>query len=182
MKIGVFGSAFNPPHMGHLSVIRQAMKHFDLILVAPSYRHAFGKVMPDFADRERMIKALFKHLPTDGAAVEFTDVERRIARLKGRAEPIYTFDLLSEVEKDNPDAAISFIVGPDNAANETWSRFYNGAEILKRWEVFVAKELLPIRSSDIRSILNANGEILEHLCPVEIQDIYKSIDTKGTAA
>lgn len=182
MKIGVFGSAFNPPHMGHLSVIRQAMDHFDLILVAPSYRHAFGKVMADFADRERMIKALFKHLPADGSTVELTDAERRIASRKGSAEPIYTFDLLSEVENNNPGATVSFIVGPDNAASETWRRFYKGAEILERWEVFVAKEVLHIRSSDIRSALNSKGDILEHLCPSEVQDIYKSINTKGTTA
>ena len=39
-KIAIFGSAFNPPTLGHLSVLER-LTHFDRILLLPSY-HMLG--------------------------------------------------------------------------------------------------------------------------------------------
>ncbi|MDF4536048.1 nicotinate-nicotinamide nucleotide adenylyltransferase, partial [Vibrio parahaemolyticus] len=46
-KIAVFGSAFNPPTLGHKSII-DSLGHFDLILLVPSIAHAWGKTMLDY--------------------------------------------------------------------------------------------------------------------------------------
>ncbi|HIB77351.1 MAG TPA: hypothetical protein EYO58_06995 [Flavobacteriales bacterium] len=44
--IAVFGSAFNPPHLGHMDVVRQCLSHVDQVLIVPSARHPFGKKWP----------------------------------------------------------------------------------------------------------------------------------------
>ncbi len=46
-KIAIFGSAFNPPSLGHKSVI-ESLSHFDLVLLEPSIAHAWGKNMLDY--------------------------------------------------------------------------------------------------------------------------------------
>ncbi|MEF1220429.1 nicotinate-nicotinamide nucleotide adenylyltransferase, partial [Photobacterium damselae] len=46
-QIAIFGSAFNPPTLGHLSVLER-LSQFDKVLVLPSYAHAWGKVMLDY--------------------------------------------------------------------------------------------------------------------------------------
>ena len=37
LKIAVFGSAFNPPHMGHADVVTQALAHFDRVILVPNF-------------------------------------------------------------------------------------------------------------------------------------------------
>ena len=54
MKIAVFGSAFNPPSLGHKSVIER-LSHFDKVLLVPSLSHAWGKEMLPFDTRIDMV-------------------------------------------------------------------------------------------------------------------------------
>lgn len=53
-KIAVFGSAFNPPTLGHKSII-DSLGHFDLILLVPSIAHAWGKTMLDYELRSQLV-------------------------------------------------------------------------------------------------------------------------------
>ena len=59
-KIAVFGSAFNPPSLGHKSVI-DSLSHFDLVLLVPSISHAWGKQMLSYEIRCELIDAFIRH-------------------------------------------------------------------------------------------------------------------------
>ena len=60
-KIAIFGSAFNPPSLGHKSVI-ESLSHFDLVLLEPSIAHAWGKNMLDYPTRCKMVDAFIKDM------------------------------------------------------------------------------------------------------------------------
>ena len=60
-KIAVFGSAFNPPSVGHKSVI-DSLTHFDQVLLLPSISHAWGKQMLDYDLRCELVDAFIQDL------------------------------------------------------------------------------------------------------------------------
>ena len=162
-KIGILGSAFNPPHLGHKDIIEQIHQDYDEILLVPSYRHAFGKNMVPYNDRLYMTSMLgqtfhaekhkrFKH----HAKIATSPIERELGQ--GSNTPVYTYDVLTELEKRYKIAGIksdlTFIVDPDNATHETWSKFYKGDEILRRWNLRSVSERIPIHSSIIRELIS----------------------------
>ncbi len=172
-KVAVFGSAFNPPHMGHADAVNQVLEHFDEVILVPSFAHAFGKSMAPFRLRVEMAAALVKHCGW-GVRVKVSDIEESIAARKLSSEPVYTFDVLEALENHNPDTHYTFIVGPDNAVNETWKKFFNAEEIDRRWGRWAAKEREPIRSTYIRKALKDGADIPQKICPATVLDTYKN--------
>lgn len=150
--IAVFGSAFNPPHRGHEDVIVQAAQKADSVLLVPSYCHAFGKQMAPYNIRFRMAEAMVSDM-AQSVPIQVSDIERKLSAQGEPSQPVYTYDVLNAVQSDFPDAAITFVLGPDNADPATWQRFYRAQDILDRWGIFVAQERIPIRSTLIRNKL-----------------------------
>lgn len=168
----VFGSAFNPPHMGHADVVEQALAVFDRVILVPSFAHAFGKTMAPFALRLAMAQALKTHSGW-GERVWVSDIEQDIAVKKEPSAAIYTFDVLSALEVLEPNHAFTFIVGPDNAEPATWAKFYKAEEIDKRWGRWVAQEQKAIRSTGIRTMINNKQCPPEAHCPSIIAEQYR---------
>ena len=159
-KIGVFGSAFNPPSLGHFDAIKQAAKVFDRIFLVPSAAHAFAKDMIPFHHRVAMLEHFVLEAAASEAIVpcklEVCAVE---AELFGRHpdKPVYTFDLLTHLETAFPDSELGYIRGPDNADPKVWSRYYKSADIDRRWNIFTVEERTDIRSTYIRDLLSSNS-------------------------
>ena len=148
--MGVFGSAFNPPTLGHLDVIQQAAPEFDVILLVPSASHAFSKHLESFEHRVAMLNAFLNDVSIERCQLELCTVEVQLHE-QSPDKPVYTFDLLEWLEEHHDQGArLGFIRGPDNAAPETWRRFYKAEEIEERWSLFTAKERLKVRSSLVR--------------------------------
>ena len=157
-RIAVFGSAFNPPHFGHLDVIRQCESWADLIILVPSYAHAFGKEMALFSQRMQMVEALLNKANKSSFKKEIlvSNIEQSIAKEKSKDNAsIYTFDVLEAFEKIYPCDQLFFVMGPDNAKPDTWNKFYKASEIEERWNIWTAKENLSIRSTNIRTYVEA---------------------------
>jgi len=173
-RIGIFGSAFNPPHRGHEDVIRQAADVMDLIIVVPNYRHAFGKQMAIFEHRLAMTKAMALGLPQK-ERVLVSDIEQKIFESRSTEKPVYTFDLLCALEVEHPEAQLNFIVGPDNANPSTWDTFYRSQDILDRWSIWAAKENINIRSTHIRKKLTEGGFPTKDECAPAVIDLLPSI-------
>lgn len=150
-KFAIFGSAFNPPSLGHKSII-DSLDHFDKVILVPSVSHAWGKKMLDFELRCKMVDLFIKDLGSD--KVTSSMVEKELHK-PGRS--VTTFDVLSEFEKQYPDTELTFIVGPDNFLN--FSKFSNYEKILTRWSVAVYPEKVNIRSTYIRENLKDNKPI-----------------------
>ncbi len=172
-KTAVFGSAFNPPHMGHADVINQVLAVFDRVIVVPSFTHAFGKTMAAYSLRLNLAQILVSSHPDWQQRVIVSDVEQTIATKKSGNEPVYTFDVLSKLEALRPSDKLVFVVGPDNAAPDTWAKFYKANEIDERWGRWEAQERKKIRSTAIRNKLKAGEKPSLEECPPVIWQAYQ---------
>lgn len=150
-KIAVFGSAFNPPTLGHKSVI-ESLDHFDRILLVPSIAHAWGKAMLDYSLRCRLLEAFIGDLALP--RVELAAVEPQILLPE---QSVTTYSLLNFLQQQWPEAQLTFVIGPDNLFQ--FAKFYQAQEILQRWSVMACPEKIKVRSTDIRQCLQEKKEI-----------------------
>ncbi|UUM33061.1 nicotinate-nicotinamide nucleotide adenylyltransferase [Vibrio japonicus] len=150
-KIAVFGSAFNPPTLGHKSVI-ESLSHFDKVLLLPSIAHAWGKDMLDYDERCALVDAFISDLDVDN--VERSTIEEKLYQ---PGESVTTFAVLQALEAQCEDCELTFVMGPDNLIN--FSKFYRAEEILKRWAVMACPEKVNVRSTDIRNALQIKADV-----------------------
>lgn len=114
MHIAVFGGAFDPPHLGHLTIARQLLqqKLTDEVWFLPARRHAFAKALsPDF-DRLAMLQLLLE----PAMRIETYELDHD--------EVSYTYRTLKALQKQHPEHRFSFIIGSDNIKNfDKWDHF-----------------------------------------------------------
>ncbi|MFW7524964.1 nicotinate-nicotinamide nucleotide adenylyltransferase [Vibrio ostreicida] len=150
-KIAVFGSAFNPPSLGHKSVI-DALGHFDRILLIPNIAHAWGKDMLDYSIRCQLVDAFIDDLGCE--RIGRSDVEERLYQ---PGESVTTFSVLTELQRLYPEDEITFVIGPDNLFK--FANFYKAEQIVSRWALLTCPQKLAIRSTDIRRAINDKKEV-----------------------
>jgi len=153
-KIAVFGSAFNPPSLGHKSVI-ESLSHFDQVLLLPSVAHAWGKQMLDYETRCEMVDLFIQDLNMSN--VVRSKVEETLYQ---PGENVTTYAVLSELQSNRPQDDFTFVIGPDNFFK--FAAFYNAELILSRWSVMACPEKVKVRSTMIRDKLT-NGESISDL-------------------
>jgi nicotinate-nucleotide adenylyltransferase len=156
MNIAVFGSAFNPPTRGHKDAIEYVLEHtkVDMVLLVPSFKHAFAKDMVDYETRLHMLKLFVEDIKSP--RVKDLALEHQIH--SDSDQPVYTYDLLSFMQRKlYPDAHLSFVIGPDNKAN--WHRFYKADEIEQTWSLIIVPERIDVRSTMVRERLAAGADI-----------------------
>ena len=150
-KIAVFGSAFNPPSIGHQSVI-ESLTHFDRVLLVPSISHAWGKEMLDYTKRCELIEAFIEDLTLKN--VELSRIEERLYKPE---KSVTTYAVLKEIQSEYPDDHLTFVIGPDNLFN--FGKFYQADKILEAWSVMACPETVKVRSTDIRTRITQNQDI-----------------------
>lgn len=115
-RIGIFGSSFNPIHIGHLIIAEQARIRLELdeILFIPTYSPYHKKVdVLDFSVRYNMTKESIK----DNNYFKLSDIEKK---LDGNS---YSYNLL-KLLKSKEEANYYFIMGSDSFNNlDTWYRY-----------------------------------------------------------
>ncbi len=134
-KIGIFGGTYNPPHVGHLNIVNEFIRKYDLskVLIIPTYTPPH-KESPNLAlpeDRIEMCKRTFSD-----KVFEISNIE--ILR-KGKS---YTYDTLCELKKRFADAKFYFLVGDDMLL--TFHEWKNPEKILDLCTVVAA-----VRSDDL---------------------------------
>lgn len=153
-KIAVFGSAFNPPSLGHASVIAR-LDHFDSILLVPSYAHAWGKQMLDFYMRCDLIERFIADLEQQDSActgkVQLCRLEEDIYTQNG-GDSVTTYALLQALSTSQPQAEFTFVLGPDNLL--AFNKFAHAKEILENWSVLACPQTLDVRSTYIRDLFS----------------------------
>ncbi|MGF1687282.1 nicotinate-nicotinamide nucleotide adenylyltransferase [Photobacterium japonica] len=163
-SIAVFGSAFNPPSIGHQSVLER-LSHFDKVLLVPSFRHAWGKQMLDYSSRCELVSAFIEDIQLPN--VTLSRVEEDIAV---GTEAITTFAVLEALQRADPEANLTFVVGPDNFMN--FSKFYQSEAIMARWQVLACPETVHVRSSDIREHI-INSRTVSHLTTEKVAKMLR---------
>ncbi len=164
-KIAIFGSAFNPPTLGHKSVI-ESLTHFDNVLLVPSYAHAWGKKMLDFDLRCQMVNHFISDLAQSNVRLSRMEEE-----LYCPGESVTTYALLEELERTIPSAELTFIVGPDNFYK--FNQFYLSEAITRRWSIMVCPEKISVRSTLVRSKL-AQGEAVTALTTDSVNNFLRN--------
>jgi nicotinate-nucleotide adenylyltransferase len=163
-NIAVFGSAFNPPSLGHKSVI-ESLTQFDLILLVPSIAHAWGKEMLDFQLRCQLVSAF-----VDDLSIENVELCRVEEQLLGVDHPVTTYQLLNYLADVYPLDRLTFIIGPDNLMN--FNKFHNADKIMDRFSILALPETIKVRSTDIRACLQ-QGKSFDHLTTPSVVRVIK---------
>lgn len=113
-RLGVFGGAFDPPHLAHVALAQLALRQLrlDALRIFPT-GHAWHKNRPLTAAEHRvaMTRLAFADLPQ-------VVVDERETH---RAGPTYTVDTLRELTAEHPGTQLFLLMGEDQAlALQSW--------------------------------------------------------------
>ncbi len=124
MKIAIFGGSFDPPHIGHEYIARQALKHLDInkVLVVPNFQNPFkNKTFLDGSERLELLKKLFE----SDKDIIVSDFEI----LKKRA--VYAIETVRYLQELYNTSKIYFVIGSDNLDKlHLWHMFDELSELL----------------------------------------------------
>ena len=178
-RIGLFGGAFDPPHLAHAALARAAIEQLQLdeMLILPT-GSAWHKAIPLSPGEHRlaMARLAFEGLPQ-------ARVDDRELRRDG---PTYTIDTLREVQREHPGAQLVLVIGADQA--RAFDQWRESAEIARLAIISVAERapedespgasrsvrlpggawtplslpLMPVSATEIRARVAA-GEPIGHL-------------------
>jgi nicotinate-nucleotide adenylyltransferase len=115
--IGVLGSAFNPPHLGHLALAQEALWQLGLdeVVLVPT-GEAPHKRIADDPGREARIE-MTRLAAADDARFSVSALE------VDREGPSYTYETLEALAEDRVDTELVFVMGADAAVGlESWRR------------------------------------------------------------
>jgi nicotinate-nucleotide adenylyltransferase len=186
VKIGIFGGTFDPVHRGHLQLAWNARSQFklDKVFFVPAYQPPHKQTilhLTSFQDRCEMVR-----LAIEGETfLEVSDCELK------RKGVSYTFDTVSEFERQYPGALFFLILGKDAFDEiDTW---YRAAELKKKIRFLVAGRgaseihapegvpvdriqmpLCPISSSGIRSAIKEGTSVDDYLSPKVLKYIQEN--------
>lgn len=128
-RLGLFGGAFDPPHVAHVALARAAVSQLalDELRVCPTGR-AWHKSRPlsDAHHRLAMAQRAFSDVP--GVVVD--DRELR------RDGPTYTVDTLRELHLEHPQDTLVLVIGADQA--DTFDQWRESDEIARLAIISVA--------------------------------------------
>ena len=186
-RVGIFGGAFDPPHIGHLRLAEQCRERLGLeeLLIVPTF-HSPHKPNPntDFDRRLEMCRLTFQ-----GKLYTVTDTERQIG---GEG---YTINTLRKIKENYPKGTKFFlIIGGDMLFY--FDKWYRYESILKECSVVAAAReedsyadltekaaelgrvkvlnlpVTEISSTEIRDRLKSGGDAAELLTP-QVLDYIK---------
>jgi len=115
MRVAIFGGSFDPPHNGHYSIVKEALKqlHIDKLFVVPTFLNPWkDSFLAPPHQRFEWIKTLFKDEPR----VEVSDFEIQNGR------PTFAFETVRALGLDSEK--VYFIIGADNVEKlHLWDNF-----------------------------------------------------------
>ena len=143
----MLGSAFNPPHLGHLTLAQEAFARLGLgeVLLVPTGRAPHKQIEHDPGPDVRLQMTRLAVAGDERLGV--SDLET------GSDEPSYSYRTLELLREQRPDEELFFVMGADAAAGlESWRR---PERILELARLGVAE-----REGVVRSEVEA---VLDHL-------------------
>ena len=196
-ELGVLGSAFNPPHLGHISLLGAAIEQLGLdeVIAVPTGDPYHKEVDrdPGREARVRLAEAAFGGI--SGVSVSRIEVDRD--------GPSYTCDTLEGIEDLYPDSEIHLLMGADSAKGFAgWHRPERILELAKvvvaprsgvtRQEVesvfaglgaagslrFLEMPEIEVSSTEVRQLIH-KGEAYRQLVPRPVAEIIENEDLYG---
>lgn len=113
--IGVLGSAFNPPHLGHLALAQEALWQLGLseVVFVPTGTAPHKRILDDPGRELRMAMTRLAAAEDGRFSVSALEVERE--------GPSYTYETLEALAEERGDTELVFVMGADAAVGlESW--------------------------------------------------------------
>jgi len=132
--LGVFGGAFDPPHLGHVLLPGwlRSTGRVDRVVVAPCADHPLGKTMHPFDTRLAWLRAA---MVIWGPWVDVTTLERELA--DASPGPSFTLRLLDAVATREPDCEVRLVIGSDIMRSGQTAAWHRWDEIERRYAPIV---------------------------------------------
>ncbi len=160
LRLGVFGGAFDPPHVTHRVLVEAALAQLQLdrLHVVPT-GHAWHKSrsLSPAQHRVAMARLAFGDLPQ--VIIDTRETER--------AGPSYTIDTLNELRSDNPDAQLFLIIGQDQAMS------------LSRWHAW--REIVDMATICVAGRADPSGEVPMFVPPQELRARFQMLELPSAA-
>jgi nicotinate-nucleotide adenylyltransferase len=115
--IGVLGSAFNPPHLGHLALAQEALWQLGLdeVVLVPTGEAPHKRILDDPGRELRLAMTRLAAADDQRFSVSTLEVERE--------GPSYTYETLEMLAAERGDTELVFVMGADAAVGlESWRR------------------------------------------------------------
>lgn len=158
--VGILGGTFNPIHMGHIELAKNAIKQYsdiEQIIIMPNNLPAYkeNKDIADISHRRKMIEIAIKN--AQDISISMMEVER--------GGITFTSDTLEDIKRKNPSMKIYFIIGADSLFSIT--KWHNYKDVLRLCTLLVAR-----RSSDYNNMEEYALELVKNIGYGDIKFIY----------
>ena len=158
--VGILGGTFNPIHIGHIELAKNAIKQYsdiEQIIIMPNNLPAYkeNKDIADISHRRKMIEIAIKN--AQDISISMMEVER--------GGITFTSDTLEDIKRKNPSMKIYFIIGADSLFSIT--KWHNYKDVLRLCTLLVAR-----RSSDYNNMEEYALELVKNIGYGDIKFIY----------
>jgi nicotinate-nucleotide adenylyltransferase len=144
----VLGSAFNPPHLGHLALAKEALWQLGLdeVILVPTGEAPHKRIADDPGRGARMEMARRAAAEDERFSVSALEVERE--------GPSYTYETLEALAEDRVDTQLVFVMGADAAVGlESWR---NPERVTELASLAVARRA-GVSEADVAAVLRSLG-------------------------
>jgi nicotinate-nucleotide adenylyltransferase len=146
--IGVLGSAFNPPHLGHLALAQEALWQLGLdeVLLVPTGEAPHKRILDDPGRELRLAMTRLAAADDSRFGVSTLEVERE--------GPSYTYETLELLAAERGEPDLVFVMGADAAVGlESWRRPERVVELAR---LAVARRS-GVSDADVGAVLRSLG-------------------------
>ena len=146
--LGVLGSAFNPPHLGHLALAQEALWQLGLaeVVLVPTGQAPHKRIAEDPGKEQRL--AMTRLAAADDARFSVSSLEVE------REGPSYTYETLELLAKERGDSELVFVMGADAAVGlESWREPERVVELAR---IAVARRA-GISDSEVAAVMRSLG-------------------------
>jgi nicotinate-nucleotide adenylyltransferase len=146
--VGVLGSAFNPPHLGHLALAQEALWQLGLdeVVLVPTGEAPHKRIADDPGRELRMTMTRLAAADDSRFGVSALEVER--------AGPSYTYETLELLAEEKGDTELVFVMGADAAVGlESWRRPERVVELAR---IAVARRA-GVSEAEVAAVLRSLG-------------------------
>ena len=117
MRLAIFGGSFDPPHIGHQSIVKKALKklEIDLLIVVPAYLNPLKvKSFLDAKTRYKLLKKLFSKKKR--VKVSSFEIDKKRA--------VYSIETIRYISNKYNPSELYLIIGADNYNSfELWDSY-----------------------------------------------------------
>jgi len=146
--IGVLGSAFNPPHLGHLALAQEALWQLGLdeVVLMPTGEAPHKRIVDDPGRELRLAMTRLAAAEDSRFSVSTLEVDRD--------GPSYTYETLELLANERGDAELVFVMGADAAVGlESWREPQRVTELAR---LAVARRA-GVSDADVTAVLRSLG-------------------------